>query len=301
MSKFVQLPPELHDQKAFERFSAQRGHFDLDDARAMMWMAQLAYESDAVDTIKQVATLWQLERVQHLAALGEQIDTRVIIAERAGCSFVAFEGTDPAIAANLLTDANSVLTDDDEHAGFEAALMAVWPKLLQDLETRPKPLFFAGHSLGAALVVLAAEKANDAGIVPAAIYSFGMPRAGGANFAARYDGKLGDRTFRLVHGNDIVPCVPDSIGPLVFRHVGRMLKCPSDGKFDPAMPLSTSDNDDPRFAAGVRDNFRNQLSAFLAGRFFSPQGPGALGRMFAFLPFAIRDHLPDRYLSALSP
>jgi hypothetical protein len=300
MSKFVELPPHDYNKAAFDKFRPQRGAFSLDDALPMMWMAQLAYESDAVKTIKQVAALWQLERVQHLAALGKKIDTRVVIAERAGCTFVAFEGTDPAIAANVLTDANAMLTDDDEHAGFEAALMAVWPKVLQDLGTRPKPLFVTGHSLGAALAVLAAEKANDAGIVPAAVYTFGMPRAGGDRFARRYIGKLGDRTFRLVHGNDIVPCVPDSIGPLVFRHVGRMLKCPSGGKFDPAMPLSNTENDDPRFAPGARDSFRNQLSAFLGGRFLSPQGPGALGRMFAFLPLAIRDHLPDRYLSALT-
>jgi hypothetical protein len=304
MSKFVEIPPEDYSRTAFDKFSPQRGAFDLDDARALMWMSQLAYESDAAATIKQIAPLWSLERVKQLSGLGHAIDTRVIVAERAGCTIVAFEGTDPALAANLLTDINVRLTTDDVHRGFQAALMAVWPTLEADLRARPKPFFFTGHSLGAALAVLAAEKASDAGMAPAAVYTFGMPRAGGPTFAARYNAKLGDRTFRLVHGGDTVPCIPDAIAdaaPVVFRHVGRMLKCVSGGKFDRNTPLSNIDSDDPRFVAGVRENLRNRFNAMLAGRFFAPAGPGALGRLFAFLPFLIRDHLPDRYLRALEP
>ena len=154
------------------------------------------------------------------------------------------------------------------------------------------------------MAVLAAERASDAGMAPAAVYTFGMPRAGGPSFAARYNAKLGDRTFRLVHGGDTVPCVPDAIvdgGPIAFRHVGHMLKCVSGGRFDRQAQLTDTNCDDPRFNAGVRENLGNRLNALLAGRFFAPAGPGALGRLLAFLPFAIRDHLPDRYLSALAP
>jgi hypothetical protein len=43
------------------------------------------------------------------------------------------------------------------------------------------------------------------------------------------------------------------------------------------------------------------MRAILAGRVFAPAGPGALGRLYALLPFGIRDHLPDRYLRALEP
>jgi hypothetical protein len=80
-----------------------------------------------------------------------------------------------------------------------------------------------------------------------------------------------------------------------------MLKCDSGGKFDRNRPLSAMSCDDPRFGAGVRENWTNRVSAALAGKLLAAGGPGVLGPLFALLPFAIRDHLPDRYLIALTP
>jgi hypothetical protein len=51
----------------------------------------------------------------------------------------------------------------------------------------------------------------------------------------------------------------------------------------------------------VRHVTLNRFTALLTGKFLSLAGPGVLGPLFALLPFAIRDHLPDRYLSALTP
>lgn len=307
MSKFVQLPPEKYDKKAFEKFSAQRGRFDLDDAHAMMWMAQLSYETDAPATIKEIAPVWNLKPIDPIRALGPLIDTRAIIGERDDCTIVAFAGTDPALASNLITDAKVRLTPFDTHEGFQKAFDAVWPQIKTQIENSARPLFFTGHSLGAALAVLAAEKAHDSGMTPAAVYTFGMPRAGGAAFAGRYNRKLGDRTFRLVHGGDIVPCIPEWFARLLpparisFQHVGQMLKCESGAKFDRLAPLAVATCNDPAFHAGVRENWINRKNAFLAGELFAVAGPGALGQFLRFLPFAIRDHLPDRYLSALTP
>lgn len=307
MSIFVQLPPEDYDERAFAAFSAQRGYFDLDDARAMMWMAQLSYETDALDTISQIAPKWGFKPVAHFRAQGPVIDTRAIIGERDDCTVVAFAGTDPALAKNLITDVSVRLTSFDTHEGFQNAVDAVWRQIKTQIEGSGRPLFFTGHSLGAALAVLAAEKAHDDGVTPAAVYTFGMPRAGGLTFASRYNGKLGDRTFRLVHGGDIVPCVPEWIERLAmlsrvpFQHVGRMLKCDSGAKFDRNKPLTAIDSNDPRFHAGARENLRNRVSALLPGQLLAQAGPGVLGPLFALLPFAIRDHLPDRYLSALDP
>jgi hypothetical protein len=102
-----------------------------------------------------------------------------------------------------------------------------------------------------------------------------------------------------------VPCIPDSIKALgiltPFQHVGRLLTCKSGGKFDRTTRLTDTTSNDPRFIEGVRDNLRNSLRALLAGRIFAPTGPGPLGRLFALLPFGIRDHLPDLYLKALEP
>ena len=309
MSLFVQLPPADYSRAAFDKFMPLWAGFDLDDARAMMWMSQLAYETDAPQTIATIGPLWGFKSIAHVRAQGPQIDTRAIIGDRPDCIVVAFAGTDPALSKNLITDADCRLTVNDTHDGFQAALDAAWAdietKLTALIAAGPRSIFFTGHSLGAALAVLAAEKVKDGPLVPAKVYTFGMPRAGGQKFKARYDRILGDRTYRLVHGGDTVPSIPDSIRvlgiPARFLHVGRLLTCKSGGKFDRSAPLSDTSSNDPRFLDGARANLHNRTRALLAGKIFAPTGPGALGRFYALLPFGIRDHLPDRYLHALEP
>jgi triacylglycerol lipase len=307
MSRFVQLPPADYSRSAFAAFSPQRAGFDLDDARAMMWMAQLAYETDAPNTIAEIAPLWGFKPVQVVQAQGPVIDTRALIGERPDCTVVAFAGTDPALARNLITDVRVRLTDENTHAGFQDAFDAAWPQIQPKIQVSARPLFFTGHSLGAALAVLAAAKAHRCGITPAAVYTFGMPRAGGQDFAGTYNDILGERTFRLVHGGDIVPCIPEWAARLApparipFQHVGRMLKCESGGKFDRAAQPSPLDSNDPTFRAGVRENWINRKNAALAGILLAPAGPGLFGPFYTLLPFAIRDHLPDRYRHALEP
>src|ERR1039458_380178 len=68
MSKFVELPPQDYDRNAFDAFASQHGHFDLGDARAMMWMAQLSNETGAPQTIVQIAPLWGFKPIPHLRA-----------------------------------------------------------------------------------------------------------------------------------------------------------------------------------------------------------------------------------------
>lgn len=304
MSRFVQLPPSAYSPTAFSAFSPRHGQVEIDDARAMMWMAQLAYETDAPNTIAAIGPLWGFKAIRSLSAFAPAIETRGIVGERADCMVIAFSGTDPARAKDLITDVRFQLSLADTHQGFQDALDAVWPAIEPRIQSSRLPLFFTGHSLGAALAVLAAEKAYRSGVTPAAVYTFGMPRVGSAGFAERYNKALGDRTFRFVYGGDIICCVPQAImrvsppARIPFQHVGRMLKCESGGKFDRLIiPTSTGCNE-PTILAGVRENTRNRVNAARAGNPLASTGPGRLGPLYAFLPFAIRDHLPDRYRSA---
>ena len=57
MSIFVELPVGDYKPDAFDKFLPARGTFDLDGARAMMWMSQLAYETDTQATIPAIAQL----------------------------------------------------------------------------------------------------------------------------------------------------------------------------------------------------------------------------------------------------
>jgi acetyl esterase/lipase len=184
------------------------------------------------------------------------------------------------------------------HKGFAQALDVAWPTV-KDALTRgaaPASVWFVGHSLGAALAALCADRANrELGIRAEAVYTFGMPRVGDATFAAAYERVLGDRTYRLVHGDDIVASVPP--GALHFHHVGRLLQCERFGLFR-GKPAST-ETDTPDFGKHLLTGFRDALLGLFSGALAPEIRRDAVGESFRILPPGIGDHLPDRYLRAL--
>ena len=107
----------------------------------------------------------------------------------------------------------------DTHRGFTRALDSVWEEIEQALKRLDRPVFYTGHSLGAALATLATARLR-----PAALYTFGSPRVGDDDFA-RQLADFEARIHRLVHGDDLVTKVPPE--DLGFRHVGREVKLES--------------------------------------------------------------------------
>jgi hypothetical protein len=95
------------------------------------------------------------------------------------------------------------------------------------------PVIVTGHSLGAATatLVLAYLFAKGAVLLPMDrlfIYTFGQPRVGGSNFATWYNTVCGDRHFRVIHHNDMVPHIP------CCEEYLTSTQCRSTGdKFDP--------------------------------------------------------------------
>jgi hypothetical protein len=73
MSLFVQLPPADYSRTAFDRFRPLRGGFDLDDARAMIWMSQLAYETDAPQTIADIGPFWDFKPIDPVRVQAQHI------------------------------------------------------------------------------------------------------------------------------------------------------------------------------------------------------------------------------------
>jgi triacylglycerol lipase len=301
MSIFVELPPDDYSETAFVDFTAAAS-FDPGTARALMWASQLAYETHQQATIDAVRQKWRFPSILPFhataRALGTEVDTRGIIAKRADVTIVAFAGTDPAVLANVITDAEVIPEPGtDIHDGFSKALDAIWPSVSVIIAQSVQPVMFAGHSLGAALAVLGAMRFVESGGAPLAVYTYGLPRVGGARFIAAYNGRLGLTTYRFVHGNDIVPTVPMSA--LGFRHVGRMMQCASDGSFK-GTALSGLGSDEPNFSVGLRQGIATEFGKLLRGE-LGPAGPGRIGKLLEFLPAQIRDHLPDRYIAALAP
>ena len=120
---------------------------------------------------------------------------------------------------------------------------------------------------------------------------------GGADFAARYNDTLGTATFRLVHGDDIVPTVPPS--SLGFRHVGRLLTCARAGAFAKDAQPTADLTDDPPFVRSLVSGLQQGVLDLFAGRLQPSFRDDDLGRLSGLLPPPIADHLPDRYLHAL--
>ena len=116
----------------------------------------------------------------------------------------------------ILKTALSLSNGDPQHVhqGFLEAIDSIWKELEPDLEKLRCPIFYTGHSLGAALATLAAER-----LPPKALYTFGSPRVGNTIYSESLCFK-GIPIYRVVNDLDIVATLPPE--GLGYRHVGGL-------------------------------------------------------------------------------
>ena len=308
MSFLVELPLEAYADHLFDDFAPDSG-FRIGTARALMWMSQLAYEvRDAPHKVKPVLARWGLQPVA-LISHGKTpraplSSARGLIATGRGATIAAIAGTDPAAFANWITNFNLGARARDMHRGFDEAVHAVWSEISAALtsDAAAPPLFVTGHSLGGALAIIAAERLQrELKINASGVYTFGAPRVGSAAFAETYNASgLGDRSFRLIHGLDIVPTLPPSA--LGFRHAGRLIVCGRGGRFTGTEQQSLCDCDDPPFLDTIRRGVRQRFLDFATGSFLPSSRSGWLGHYQKYvLPPPFTDHLPERYRRAFEP
>lgn len=156
---------------------------------------------------------------------------------------LSFRGTEPSNIVNWLTDTDTVprrFGNGKVHRGFYANVQAVWEDIesklresfVVDGDSNGKPrqpmqqLYITGHSLGAAMAVLAAAKIwkdGDARVREAlrGIYTYGQPAVGDAAFVKEFEPHIGRMLFRHAYGFDVVPYLP----PLTtgdYRHFGSV-------------------------------------------------------------------------------
>lgn len=161
----------------------------------------------------------------------EDIDTQAMLAKFSQLDYavLAFRGTeqntgdfktDLKVWKDFIAALESATRPSDEntihmHQGFVDALNSVWGDIETELATLKCPVFYTGHSLGAALATLAAAKRP-----PKAVYTFGSPRVGNKAFANSLTDTL---IYRVVDDEDIVTAVPpeEILGVRTgFVHVG---------------------------------------------------------------------------------
>lgn len=306
MSFLVELDRRAFPDHALDGFPAVP-QSNLDNARAMMWMSQLAYETADGSKVEDILRAWGL--TLHAFVSNDPVtglpphSACVVVAGGRGATIVSFSGTDPVKIEDWITDFSVAQSGTSLHVGFQAAVETVWPRIKTVIANRPpseQALFFTGHSLGGALAIVAAERAmRELTVQATAVYTFGSPRTGGKAFFNSY-GLLGNSTFRFVHGADVVPTVPPSLMG-EFCHVGQAIQCLTDGQFDDAQTrIFTSGEDKPDFVESGFQSGLADLRALTALRPISRVGPRLLDQLAGLLPRMVRDHVPANYFRALS-
>jgi hypothetical protein len=224
---FKNLSPPYKDYTYFEHhaffpFQHRVSSFSLVNA---WWLAETSTLVYADETY--VRQQFSRAGLKHIKFFGK-LSTQCFIASNGQFAIVAFRGSegwklnerfDPwQVVADWTTDFDIRLSEwvrgGRVHRGFRDALEEVWADIfpyMKKLADQGCKIWLTGHSLGAALATLAADRFQDV----QGLYTFGSPRVGDREFQVNF--RL--RAYRMVNGDDIVTRVPPAG---IYRHVGEL-------------------------------------------------------------------------------
>ena len=208
-------------------FRPQATAFDMVNAYWLSEAATLAYaEEDFATPIFQGAGFTEIKFFSGNS-------TQCYVVSNADFLLLVFRGTEvrprpgPTDYRNIIADLNadadtSLVPVDDSgqggkvHQGFKKALDEVWEKqglmdYIRNKDNGKRTLWFTGHSLGAALATLAAQRYGNG----VRLYTYGSPRVGDMAFKKAFLLK----NYRFVNNSDIVTRIPPSW--LQYQHVGE--------------------------------------------------------------------------------
>lgn len=208
--------PTKSSTRMFDRRTLENEEFSWETALSLALASQLAYVRNDEGIIQVAKEDWGFEGCIPFSSSG----TQGFVAWDESCVLVSFRGTESI--GDWILNASVVPTERPYgrvHGGFSAGFEAVRTLVesaLGQADEAGKRLWLTGHSLGGALATITAAELVDQHAVTG-IYTYGQPKAVGAEaarlFRQRYDGRF----HRFVNGDDIVPRVPP-----VYRHVGRL-------------------------------------------------------------------------------
>lgn len=191
-----------------------------------LWLAELSrlfYRQDVEEVIfaaqpSRASFLKKAGLKQRAFFASAETDTHAMLVEPTVPPYFAilvFRGTDSN--RDILTDFTLGMLPWDRnevgiHKGFRKALDSVWCEIGKELSHLTCPIFYTGHSLGAALAILAAAR-----YAPRAVYTFGSPRVGNEAFTASL---CTVPIHRVVDHKDAAALLPPAT--FGFRHVGLL-------------------------------------------------------------------------------
>ena len=282
---FKSLSPPFTDYDYFQGyqeypFQVQMTAFSLINAWWLAEASTLVYADEAF--VKKRFTEAGLRRVIFF----NQSSTQCFIASNRRFAILSFRGSeiwkrkerfDPSqIMADFKTNIDIRLSDwiggGKVHAGFKSALDGVWDEMLPELkrlQDQKVPLWVTGHSLGAALATLAADRLQDV----QGLYTFGSPRVGNQEFQKRFSRSA----FRVVNGRDIVADVPPQG---LYRHIGVRILIDQMGRVQTGCPSADQSN----AASGLTDANASESAGEVKESGSAP-----------YIPAMIRDHVPMLY------
>ncbi|MFF4713406.1 lipase family protein [Streptomyces eurythermus] len=248
------------------------------------WMARAAGLATLDrDGIRTRARAWGFEQVRYFESTHRMPfpieDTQAYVMAGDRMIVVGFRGTEVAKIYDWLTDVDTPPVPGPAnrgfvHYGFHQALQSVYPQVrdtILELRDQGQSLWFTGHSLGAALAMLAGARLyfEKPRLLADGIYTFGQPRTCERLLADAHNEAFRDRCYRFVNNNDIVPHLPPEPP---YTHISALRYIDADGELHQSMPLM----------AALRDRVKG-FSADL----FAPESD------------AIKDHHLPNYLAAL--
>ena len=239
-------------------FRYQADHFDMVNAWWLIEACVLVYADPEFVTEKFQANAGFTD-----VKFFEDNTTQCFVASNARYAIVAFRGSEGRLRegdanpgyiwADWITNFNFWPVQWDHgskvHRGFKAALSEVWTELedyISSLQKKNLKIWLTGHSLGAALATLAADRYGSV----QGLYTFGSPRVGDRDF--KRDFKV--KAHRIVNNSDIVTKVPLSG---MFRHVGELKFIDSAGVIHDHTDCGEEENDEN---PGEFKNIFNALS-----------------------------------------
>ncbi|WP_051951876.1 lipase family protein [Actinacidiphila yeochonensis] len=213
------------------------------------WMARAAGLAalDRAD-IEAQAPAWGFGEVRYFESTHKMPfpieDTQAYVMASDRMIVTGFRGTEVEKIRDWLTDVDTPPVPGPGnrgfvHYGFHQALESVYPEVrdtILELRDNGQSVWFTGHSLGAALAMLAGARMyfEEPHLLADGVYTFGQPRTCERLLAAAHNKAFAERCYRFVNNNDIVPHLPPEPA---YTHVEALRYFDADGGLHTVMPL----------------------------------------------------------------